>query len=80
VLSIDVSGLDPALMPAVRRPEPDGVDWAFLKRSVEQCAPHVDRLLGLDLSGIDPSLDDVHHTAMQKLVEAIAPFLRRLRR
>jgi len=79
-LSIDVSGLDPHLMTAVRRPVSDGVDWRFLKRSLEQCAPHVDRLLGLDICGIDPSLDDVHHSAMQRLVESIAPFLRRLGR
>lgn len=80
VLSIDVSGLDPHLMTAVRRPVSDGIDWAFLKRSLDQCAPHVDRLLGLDISQIDPSLDDVHHSATQRLVETLAPFFRRLRR
>jgi arginase len=80
VLSIDASGLDPHLMTAVRRQVSDGVDWSFLKRSLEQCVPHVDRLLGLDLSQIDPTLDDVHHSAMQRLVETLAPYLRRLSR
>lgn len=79
-LSIDASGLDPHLMTAVRRQVSDGIDWRFLKRSLEQCAPHVDRLLGLDICGIDPSLDDVQHSAMQRLVESLAPFLRKLGR
>jgi arginase family enzyme len=79
-LSIDASGLDPALMTAVRRTAPDGVDWAFLKRSLEQCAPHVDRLLGIDISQVDGSLDDVHHSSIQRLVEALAPFVQRVLR
>ncbi|MBI4817837.1 MAG: arginase family protein [Deltaproteobacteria bacterium] len=79
-LSIDVTGIDPALMGAVKRPVPDGIDWSFLKRTLDQCVPHVDRLLGLDLCQVDPTKDDVHHTAMCRLVETIAPFLMRLGR
>jgi len=79
-LSVDASGLDPHLMKAVQRSVPDGIDWSFLKRSLEQCVRHVDRLLGLDLCGMDPSLDDVHHSSMQRLIETIAPFLRRVTR
>ena len=77
---IDVRGLDPHLMTAARDAVPDGVDWAFLKRSLDVCVRHVDRLLGLDISQLDPSLDDVHHSAILRLVETIAPFIRRLRR
>ena len=76
--SIDVGGLDPDLMTAVREPHLDGLDWAFLKRSLEQCLPHVDRLLGLDIVGLDPSRDDAHKGAMSRFAETVAPFLRRL--
>jgi len=79
-LSVDVRGLDPHLMTAARDTVSDGVDWAFLKRSLDVCVRHVDRLLGLDISQLDPSLDDVHHSAILRLVETIAPFIRRLRR
>lgn len=79
-LSIDASGLDPHLMKAVQRSVRDGIDWAFLKRSLEQCVRHVDRLLGLDICGIDPTLDDVNHPSMNRLIETIAPFLRRVTR
>lgn len=79
-LSIDASGLDPHLMTAVQRSVPDGFDWSFLKRSLEQCVRHVDRLLGLDLCEMDPSLDNVNHSSMQRLIETIAPFLRRVTR
>lgn len=80
VLSIDVTGLDPHLMTAVRDPVSDGLDWSFLKRTLEQCVPHVDRLLGLDIAQVDPTRDDVHHTATSRLIETIAPFLHRLTR
>ncbi|MBI2374242.1 MAG: arginase family protein [Deltaproteobacteria bacterium] len=79
-LSIDATGIDPALMTAVKRPVPDGIDWSFLKRTLDQCVPHVDRLLGLDLCQVDPTKDDVHHTSTCRLVETIAPFLVRLGR
>ena len=79
-LSIDASGLDPHLMTAVQHSVPDGIDWSFLKRSLEQCVRHVDRLLGLDLCGMDPSLDNVNHSSMNRLIETIAPFLRRVTR
>lgn len=79
-LSIDVNGLDPHLMTAVRGAVSDGIDWSFLKRTLEQCVPHVDRLLGLDICHVDPRLDDVHQSATQRLVETIAPFLHKLTR
>ena|GEM_PF-6927375 len=79
-LSIDASGLDPHLMTAVERSVPDGIDWSFLKRSLEQCVRHVDRLLGLDICGLNPALDNVNHSSMQRLIETIAPFLRRVTR
>jgi arginase len=79
-LSIDVTGLDPHLMTAVRRPNPDGLDWSFLKRTLDQCVPHVDRILGLDISELDPTRDDAHHGAMSRFAETLAPFLRRISR
>ncbi|MCK6548461.1 arginase family protein [Myxococcota bacterium] len=79
-LSIDVTGLDPHLMTAVRRPNPDGLDWSFLKRTLDQCIPHVDRILGLDISEIDPTKDDANKGAMSRLAETLAPFLKRLTR
>lgn len=80
VLSIDVTGLDPHLMTAVRHPVPDGLDWKFLKRTLEQCVTHVDRILGLDLCQVDPTKDDVHQSAISRLVETIVPFLKRITR
>lgn len=79
-LSLDVTGLDPHLMTAVRRPNPDGLDWSFLKRTLDQCVPHIDRILGLDISEIDPTRDDAGKTAMGRLAETLAPFLKRITR
>lgn len=79
-LSIDVTGLDPHLMTAVRKPISDGLDWSFMKRTLEQCLPHVDRILGLDISELDPTRDDAHKGAMTRFAETLAPFLRRLTR
>ena len=79
-LSIDVTGLDPHLMTAVTAPVSDGIDWSFLKRTLEQCVPHVDRLLGLDICQIDSHKDDVHHSAITRLVDTLVPFLQRLTR
>ncbi len=80
ILSIDATGLDPDLMTAVRDPRSDGLDWSFLKRSLEQCLPHVDRILGLDVSELDPTQDDAHHGALLRFGETLAPFLRKLTR
>jgi arginase family enzyme len=80
VLSVDVSGLDPDLMTAVRSPVPDGLDWTFLKRTLEQCLPHVDRILGLDICELDPTRDDAHQGALIRFAETVAPFLRKLGR
>lgn len=80
VLSIDVGGLDPHLMTAVRAPISDGLDWAFLRRTLEQCLPHVDRILGLDICQLDPTHDDAHKGALSRFAETIAPILRRLTR
>lgn len=79
-LSIDVRGLDPDLMTAVQDPLADGLDWSFLKRSLEQCVPHIDRVLGIDICELDPTQDDAHHGAMMRFAETLAPFLRRLTR
>jgi len=80
VLSIDVGGLDPDLMTAVRAPVPDGLDWTFLKRTLEQCLPHIDRILGLDICELDPTRDDAHQGALIRFAETLAPFLRKLSR
>jgi len=80
VLSVDVGGLDPDLMTAVREPVPDGLDWSFLKRTLEQCLPHVDRILGLDVCELDPTRDDAHQGALIRFAETLAPFLRKLGR
>jgi arginase family enzyme len=79
-LSIDVGGLDPDLMTAVADPVPDGLEWSFLKRSLEQCVPHIDRILGLDICELDPSRDDAHQGALTRFAETVGPFLRRLSR
>ena len=80
VLSLDAGGLDPHMMTAVRRPIPDGLDWSFLKRTFEQCLPHVDRILGLDISELDPTQDDAHQGGLTRFAETVAPFLKRLGR
>lgn len=80
LLSIDVGGLDPDLMPAVREPVPDGLDWSFLKRSLEQCLPHKDRILGLDICELDPTREEAHQRGLVRFAETLAPFLRRLSR
>jgi arginase family enzyme len=78
VLSLDVTGLDPDMMTAVRDSRPDGLDWSFLKRTLEQCLPHEPRLLGLDISGLDHTQDDAHQGGLSRFAETIAPFLKRL--
>lgn len=80
VLSIDAGGLDPHMMTAVRGPIPDGLDWSFLKRTLEQCLPHVDRILGLDISELDPTQDDAHQGGLTRFAETVGPFLKRLGR
>ena len=80
VLSLDVGGLDPDLMHAVREPVTDGLDWSFLKRTLEQCAPHVDRILGIDICEVDPSQDGGHRNSLTRFAETVAPFLKRLTR
>lgn len=77
-LSIDVRGIDPGLLSAVNDPVSDGLDWSFLKRSLEQCLPHVDRILGLDICEFDPSHDSVHSVGQVRLAETLAPFLRKI--
>ncbi|MGF1508530.1 MAG: arginase family protein [Myxococcota bacterium] len=79
-LSVDVSGLDSHLMNAVSDPVPDGLEWGFLKRSLDQCLPHVDRILGLDICEVDPTRDDAHQGSLVRFAETLAPFLRRLSR
>lgn len=78
VLSLDVTGLDPDMMTAVRDAPPDGLDWSFLKRTLEQCLPHEPRLLGMDICGLDHNQDDAHQGGLSRFVDTIAPFLRRL--
>jgi len=80
MMSIDVGGLDPDLMSAVRNPLNDGLDWTFLKKTLDQCLPHVDRLLGLDICELDPSKDAAHHGAILRFAETLGPFLRKLTR
>ena len=80
VLSVDVRGLDPHLMSAVNDPVSDGLDWSFLKRSLEQCLPHVDRILGLDICELDPLRDEAHSIAQVRFAETVGPFLRKISR
>lgn len=77
-LSIDVRGIDPELMGAVHGPVPDGLDRAFLKRSLEQCLPHRDRILGLDICELDPSADAPGSIGQVRFAETLGPFLRKL--
>lgn len=80
VLSIDASGLDPDMMTAVQDPLPDGIEWAFLKKTLEQCIPHLPRLLGLDICELDPTKDDAHKGSVLRFAETLAPFLKKLTR
>ncbi len=80
VLSIDATGLDPDLMTASTDAPPDGLEWTFLKRSLEQCLPHVDRILGIDLCAIDHTADDARQRGLTRFCEVLAPFLKRLTR
>ncbi len=80
VLSVDVGGLDPGLMTAVKQPVPDGLDWTFLKRTLEQAIPHIDRVLGLDICELDPTRDDAHQGSLIRFAETVAPFLKRISR
>lgn len=79
-LSIDVRGLDPDLMTAVRDPVPDGLDWSFLKRSLEQALPHRGRLLGLDICHVDPTRDHASQTSLSRLAEVLGPFSKQLQK
>jgi arginase len=80
ILSIDASGLDPDMMTAVADPLPDGIEWSFLKKSLEQCLPHIPRLLGLDICELDPTKDDAHKGSILRFAETLAPFLKKLTR
>lgn len=78
LLSIDCTGLDPDMMTATRDSHPDGLDWAFLKRTLEQCIPHIPRILGLDITELDHTQDDAHQGGLTRFAETVGPFLRRL--
>lgn len=80
VLSIDASGLDPDMMTAVSEPLPDGIEWSFLKKTLEQCLPHLPRILGIDISELDPARDDAHKGSILRFAETLAPFLKKLTR
>lgn len=80
VLSVDVTGLDPDMMTASRDAPPDGLDWTFFKRTLEQCVPHVDRVLGLDICALDHTADDAHQGGLTRFAETVAPFLKKLTR
>jgi arginase family enzyme len=80
ILSIDASGLDPDMMTAVTEPLPDGIEWSFLKKTLEQCLPHLPRILGIDISELDPTRDDAHKGSILRFAETLAPFLKKLTR
>ena len=52
-LSIDVSVLDPSLMPATRRPEPGGLGWAELTGWFERIVENK-TVIGIDLVELTP--------------------------
>src|SRR5688572_19749674 len=80
ILSIDASGLDPDMMTAVAEPLPDGIEWSFLKKTLEQCLLHLPRILGIDISEFDPTKDDAHKGSILRFAETLAPFLKKLTR
>ncbi len=80
VLSLDATGLDPDMMTASRDAPPDGLEWSFMKRSLEQCLPHVDRILGLDISAVDHTADSAHQRGLTRFMDVLIPFLKRLTR
>lgn len=80
VLSLDATGLDPDMMTASRNAPPDGLEWSFMKRSLEQCLPHVDRILGLDISAVDHTADSAHQRGLTRFTDVLIPFLKRLTR
>ena len=54
-LTIDVDGLDPAIVPATGTPEPDGLTWTEaldIIRTVSQCA----RIVGMDCVELAPAV------------------------
>lgn len=79
-LSIDARGLDSHLLEAVNDPAGDGLDWPFLKRSLEQCLRHRDRLLGLDVCELDPGQGSPQSPGLDRFAETLASFLRKLAR
>ena len=52
-LTIDVDGLDPAVVPATGTPEPDGLDWAEAVGIVRLVADEAE-ILGLDCVELAP--------------------------
>jgi agmatinase len=57
-LTIDVDGLDPAIVPATGTPEPDGLTWAEALEIVRTVAAHA-TIVGLDCVELAP-LDNLH--------------------
>ena len=53
-LTIDVDGLDPAIMPATGTPEPDGLSWRQLTAMIRALAGHGQGLVGMDLVELAP--------------------------
>lgn len=53
-LTIDVDGLDPAIMPATGTPEPDGLSWRQVAGLVRALARHGQGLVGMDLVELAP--------------------------
>ncbi|RMG54421.1 MAG: agmatinase [Gammaproteobacteria bacterium] len=71
-LSIDMDGLDPALVPGVGTPQPGGLDWFQTLAIIETLLdnPQVD-LRGVDLVELIPDPHQVSQTVAAKLVQKI---------
>ncbi|GAA4010247.1 arginase family protein [Deinococcus rubellus] len=55
-LSVDVDGLDPAVLPGTSSPEPDGLSYALAMRLIRSVAAR-NTLVGLDVVELAPNLD-----------------------
>lgn len=59
-LTIDVDGLDPAIMPATGTPEPDGLSWAQATDLIRALAAREQGIVGLDLVELAPRAGAEH--------------------
>ncbi|TBV82215.1 MAG: agmatinase [Desulfobulbaceae bacterium] len=72
-LTIDVDGLDPAIMPATGTPEPDGLSWRQVTALTRALARQPRGLVGLDLVELSPrpGLEHAAYTAAKLIYRTL---------